>query len=549
MKKKVFTVITAVALLLCGCNVNLFSGHGNSSDSFNNSSTSKSSGGNTSSGNSSSSSASSSSSSSSSSSGGGSGDEIVDIQIYGTNDLHGHIQAEESCPSFGTLMTFLKDKKSESNTLLFDQGDAWQGSIYSNLNRGKLITDVMNYIHYDARSVGNHDFDWGINPLKENTARNYNGYSTPVLAGNIYDYDFEHKTVGTTQQSDIGVKSVTLNVDGIKIGVLGGIGRDQITSINSLYTRTIAFTDHIAFIKEEANHLKYDEGCDLIIGSIHTGEGSLKYNGLSSYANLFLCGHTHAEGYSSENNTYYVQASGNQESISHITLKYNKTKKTLINTSVSFLGKNDIESQVSEIDPTIQDILDEYNVDTQANQVVANYITGTFYKQNASNLMAKAIMDRVISEHHNDVVLTLINSAREALPDGAESFTFANIFKSFPFDNDVYIAEVTGRELQQEMSANYICRNANYTNDVINLNGTYKIAVLDYVYFHTDSNRDYDYFSETGGTSNTKLTDNYRNILVDWLAGNGYNNGKELNYSQFTTKYNWNHNKDAFTFE
>ncbi len=181
------------------------------------------------------------------------------VEIYATNDFHGQVKEELSNDErydrlgLDTWATYLNEKGKRDNTLLIDQGDTWQGSIYSNYNHGELITDVMNYIHYDARSVGNHDFDWGVEYLASNTARSYQGYSTPVLAGNVYDYDFDTKTIGTVHQSQLGVKSVTYTLEnGLKVGILGGIGHDQISSICSLYTKDICFTDHIAFIKENA---------------------------------------------------------------------------------------------------------------------------------------------------------------------------------------------------------------------------------------------------------------------------------------------------------
>ena len=517
MKKRTIIVLAAISVLLVGCNIKK---------------TSSSSGSNLSSNVSSSSSA---------------NPDLSTIEIYATNDIHGQVKENASCPGVGKLGTFLKQRKAESNTLLFDQGDAWQGSVYSNHNHGKLITDVMNYVRYDARSIGNHDFDWGVDVIKENNQRSYGGYTTPVLAGNIYDFDFSTKVEGDTQQAEIGIKSLTINLDGLKIGVLGGIGRDQITSINSLFTRDIAFKDHVEFIKEEAQRLRNEENCNLIICSIHTGQESVTGEGLQKYVDLFLCGHTHKQEYSHEGSTYYVQAAGYEKSISHITIKYRKSTNSLLSTKVSYLDKTDISAKVQNIDPEIQTIINNYNVDSLANTVFASNVSGYFdrYEQ-SSNLMAKAIMDRTIAEGHSDVLFSMINEARDGLPYST-SWTFADIFECFPFDNIVYIATVKGRELQSQLNYNYICRNSSITNDEIDLNGDYKIAVLDYVYFHTNADRYYNYFWITGGTSNVTLSNNYRDILTDWMVDNHYNTGNVLNSNDYSFSQ-WNHNKSAFSF-
>ena len=157
------------------------------------------------------------------------------IDIYATNDIHGQVEGEGSSIDLLTFGTFMKNMGKKDNTLLLDQGDTWQGSIYSNYNHGALINDVMCEARYSARTVGNHDFDWGVDYITANTKREYNGYTIPVLAANVYDYDFDSKTVGTTQQSDIGQKSVTYTLkNGLKVGIVGTIGQDQITSISSM---------------------------------------------------------------------------------------------------------------------------------------------------------------------------------------------------------------------------------------------------------------------------------------------------------------------------
>lgn len=516
MKKNVIIFIATLSILLCGCkNTNTKS----STTSGNSSNSSEEKNG------------------------------TITLEIYATNDIHGQVKESNSTAGIGKIATYLKNKKAESNTLLFDQGDAWQGSIYSNTNRGALITDIMNYVHFDARSVGNHDFDWGLDAIKQNTQKSYNGYSTPVLAGNIYDYNFDLKTEGSVQQSDIGVKSVILNVGDLKIGVLGGIGEDQITSINSLYVKDIAFKNHINFIKQEANHLRKDENCDLIIGSIHTGQEDLVGRDLSTYVDLFLCGHTHKEETYREGRTYYVQSKGYAQSFAHITLTYDFNKKVVSKTDVSFIRPSMVSSEVTTIDPTIQQLLKEYDVDELASTTYANNVVGTFDRyEGTTNLVNKAIFDRAIAEGHNDILCTMTNEARAGLPTTV-SWTYADIFQSFPFDNVVYIATVKGSELRKNFNYNnrYICRNPSFTEDTLELDGDYKIAVIDYVYFHTNSSRYYDNFNTTGGISKTTLEWNYRDILLNWLVDNEMNTGTPLYGNDFLNS-KWAYNKSAFSF-
>ena len=470
------------------------------------------------------------------------------IDIYATNDLHGIVQEEYGRTGMPKLMTYLNDKGKEANTLLLDQGDSWQGSIYSNYNHGELITDLMNYVQFDARTVGNHDFDWGVDYLKANTAKKYNGYATPVLAGNIYDYDFSTKTVGTNQQSDIGVKSVTYTLEnGLKVGVLGCIGEAQITSITSLYTKEICFTNHVDFIKSEATHLKNDENCDIIIASVHTGEEDVMNEGLGDYVDLVLCGHTHSEESDNEGNLFYVQSKAYTQSFSHITLTYNYEQEDVVETKVDWIQAESLKNTVKTVDPTIQQIVNTYNqeCDVAANEVVAVNVEGNFYSsQHYPNLMCKAVLDQCALEGYNDIFLSYVNKSRDS--NYNSTWTYADLYQAFPFDNVVYITEITGAELLREVKGyNFICRNSAYSSNEIDRNAKYKIAVLDYLYFHTNESRNYDYFPTSADTSTVTLSKNYREILRDWLKAKGYNTSAGLRASDFSSSL-WEYNRTAF---
>lgn len=472
-------------------------------------------------------------------------DKFKTIEIYATNDFHGAVEEESDKMGLKKWATYLNEKGKQENTLLIDQGDTWQGSIYSNYNHGAMITDVMNYIKYDARSVGNHDFDWGMEYIESNTNRNYNGYSTPVLAGNVYDYDFDTKTIGSNQQSQLGAKSVTYTLEnGLKVGILGGIGQDQITSICSLYTKDICFTDHIAFIKSEATHLRNDEHCDVVIASIHTGQESVRYQGLNSYVDLVLCGHTHTEESSNEGLLWFSQNKSNGKSLGHITLTYEVAKKDIVDTKIQCIQADTVKQEVTTIDQGVANIVDTYKAqcDSAANQVVASNVSGSWYSsEQLPNIMCKAIYDEAVNEGYTDVLLSFCNSGRASLY--TSSWKYDDLYQVFPFDNVVYIADITGREFKYEIKKhNNIYRSSNFTDTSIVDSKTYKIAVIDYVYFHTNTNRDYDYFSETGGTSTTTLNKNYREILRDWLLTNRYNLGAGLYASNYSSSL-WQHDR------
>ncbi|MBP5216435.1 MAG: bifunctional metallophosphatase/5'-nucleotidase [Bacilli bacterium] len=448
------------------------------------------------------------------------------------------IEAEEGSDQIdmATMATFLKEKGEQENTLLLDQGDTWQGSIYSNFNHGALLTDIFNYVHYDARTVGNHDFDWGVAALEANSARTYDGYRVPVLAANVYDYDFEHKAFGDIHQSSIGQKSVSYTLEnGVKVGVVGVIGDNQITSINSQFTQDIGFKGHIAAIEEEAISLRAD-GCQVVIASVHAGQEEVMGYGLGSYVDLVLCAHTHDFEYGNEGNLRFLQFGSNDRGCGKVTLTFDYASQSITSSTYTEYRKSMVESEVSVLDPVITDLIATYGeeCDSEAGVVVADNVSGTFRSGNeAANIMSKAMFDRAKDEGYSDIALSYCNTARANL--GGGSWTYADLYSAFPFDNVVYIMEVSGYDILNE------CFNYNnvYLNpdvpSVFKSDATYKIAVLDYLAFHTNSYRYYNYFPSANGRYVGYLSDNYRVILRDWLADNGYNAGAALRSVDFSS--------------
>ena len=464
------------------------------------------------------------------------------IRIMATNDIHGQIYKEYQSDTYlsrcgiDKYMTFLKDKKDDGNTLLLDQGDTWQGSVYSNYNQGGLITDLMNYVQYNARTVGNHDFDWGIDAIINNASKSYNDYTTPTLAANVYDYNFETKTEGNHQQSQIGIPSVTYTFDKVKVGVIGTIGANQITTICTNNVKNICFKDHIPIIKSEAQRLRNDEDCDIVILSHHGGQEDLLGNNLDQYLDLALCAHTHKYESTKENNLLYVQGASNNQYVWEINMNINTSTKELGDVIETYYSASQIDNLVddSHVDSTISELvsssretcLNQINID----EVVANNVGGTFSSTNAAaNLMADAIYEAATSEGYN-IYCSYVNNARHNL--GSGEWTYADVFEAFPFDNDVYIMDITAKEMVNEIGEyNYVRKNTNIWPEYFDITDTqtkYRIAIIDYLGVHTNEKRKYDYFPDCEGKVVATLSQKYRPILIDYLKSHHFNDGVRL---------------------
>lgn len=456
------------------------------------------------------------------------------INIFGINDFHGAIVESDNNIGLTKIGTIIKEESAKENTLFFDQGDTWQGSFESNIQYGSIIQDVYNYSGMTLRTVGNHDFDWGIDRLISTANKKYQDDYTPTLAANVYDYNFvEHKT-GTTQQRNIGKDYATYILDnGIKVGVVGVIGQNQISSICTQLVENICFTDHISKIKEMSDFLKKDKACDVVVASVHGGYSECIEQGLTDtspvsgkrYVDLVLNGHTHSERTWNENGVLFTQWDANGESIGKVELKYDfRTNQVLTShiTDVTSYNTGNVGSTYLTNDERIEEMVSTYldSVKVTGEQVISSNMRGTFRSdEQLPNLMCEAIYNVACDKGYN-VDYAVCNYARANF-ENSPTLTYSDLYKSFPFDNQIIIMEVSGIDAIRSITYNFKYHVAGMST--LNPNSICKIACIDYVAVHTDENRYYDNFpgaTKLGILEKGNEAYTYRELLKDYMLEN-----------------------------
>lgn len=219
------------------------------------------------------------------------------LTILHTNDTHCQINPFEGGElngkgGFARLSAIInKIRSQEKNVLLFDSGDMFQGTPFFNKFNGELVLKVMSKIAYDAATIGNHEFDNGLDSFVESIKH----AKFPFINSN---YDFSQTKYHKNFLSyNIFVKQ------GIKIGVYGlGIELNGLVDTNN--TKGIKYIDPIKVAQETEQILKLKYKCNLIICLSHIGleykqpglENKISDKNLvphTKYTDIILGGHTH----------------------------------------------------------------------------------------------------------------------------------------------------------------------------------------------------------------------------------------------------------------
>lgn len=191
-----------------------------------------------------------------------------ELVILHTNDTHSCIYPLSSNLADTTLagrggylrrINMIKQEREKApELLLFDSGDFSQGSPYYTLFKGDIEVNLMNMMGYDACTIGNHEFDYGL----ENMARLFRMCKFPVLCAN---YDF----TGTPVEGLVKPYTI-IKRNGIKIGIFG-LSPKMDGLVDYKNCKGVKFIDPVQKAGEMADLLKKKMKCDVVICISHIG--------------------------------------------------------------------------------------------------------------------------------------------------------------------------------------------------------------------------------------------------------------------------------------
>jgi len=222
--------------------------------------------------------------------------EKIKLVILHTNDTHSQVEpTEKSTLKTANMGGYARRmgeinliRSQEKNVLLVDAGDFSQGTPYFNFYNGRIEIEAMNRMKYDAGTLGNHEFDNGIDTLSA-VLKNA---TFPILSSN---YD-----LSKTPLVSLVKPYLIIEKNGLKIGIMALDVNPKSLIIESNY-KGLVYQDPIEKANEVSTMLKKKEKCDVIICLSHLGADTTKMDvndfevaHKTRYIDVIIGGHSHS---------------------------------------------------------------------------------------------------------------------------------------------------------------------------------------------------------------------------------------------------------------
>lgn len=374
---------------------------------------------------------------------------IKEIDLFATNDFHGALEGGYEAGIAKLASVYYEyEKENPEGSILLDAGDRFQGTPLSNVFFGEPVVEAYNLMGYDAATVGNHEFDWGIDQVLE--TREEANAEYPLLAANIYDK-------ATGKPVEWAEPYTIIEQNGVKIGLIGLATPETAESAKLEYIKDYEFKDPIEITNQLVPEVKKN-GADIIVLLTHVPgyqdretkeiSGALAdlANGVTG-VDAIIGGHSHEEVSGIINGIPVVEGSKNGRKLSHITLYYDTTKDDVIEsyTELIEIRKSNL---LVEPDTEIQAIVDTYNEDVKPifSQVIGSTTVNLTRDYNNESNIGNWMADVMRESAGTQIAFQNAGGIRADLPKG--DLTVGNVFLIMPFDNTIVTSEMTGQQIK-----------------------------------------------------------------------------------------------------
>ncbi|NKB89568.1 MAG: hypothetical protein GKS06_15235 [Acidobacteria bacterium] len=390
--------------------------------------------------------------------------EVREVVLIGTNDFESAIEPLpafwlEGSPLMGgaahikTMVDEIREREGARGNpvFLFDSGDMFTG-LLSRLTYGEILMEMMITMGYDAMGMGNHEFDYGA----ANFLKQANRVPFPVLSCNTY---YRGTDILYMQPHAV------LERSGVRLGVIGVIGRDAISVVVPSLVADLEFRDPVECVRESVEELRDD--VDIVVVLAHQGktgpmqsdqendpsvwrdfEEDIALTSAVPGIDVFFGGHAHRgidpPYVNPDTGTIIVQTFGHGTRLAMLRLKVDTAGGRVLEHEGGLVTPWTADY---EPDAIMQLKMDAYSAEYAAEiaRPVGDFTARLTRKYNVESDLGNFVADVIREIGDAEVGLTNAGGLRADLPSGPVAE--GHVRDALPFLNHVVVVEMTGTQL------------------------------------------------------------------------------------------------------
>lgn len=373
------------------------------------------------------------------------------LVIVHDNDFHGNlkplkdkrISKTDLVGGSAYIAAMIEDirEKYPGKVLVLDAGDIAQGTPISNIFEGKPVVEVMNRIGYDAMTIGNHEFDWGQEALKQMISK----AEFPVVCANVVYEDDPNRIF-------LDLKPYIIKeVGNIKVGIIGVTTPTTPTITKAENVKGLKFLNPAKTVRRYIPEMKKD-GASVIIVLSHMGfSEDIKLAEKVRGIDVIVGGHSHTKLKKTKKvrNTLIVQAGSKGRYLGKLVMKLDPDTKQVKH----YTADNEIIPVLHEglePDEEIMKIVSRYEnkIEDRMSRVIGKAeidLMRSPGKGRADSDLGNLICDSLRAETGADVAIYNPGGIRADIYAG--DVTVEDMFNVLPFDNALVTFEIPGSSL------------------------------------------------------------------------------------------------------
>ncbi|WP_455791605.1 5'-nucleotidase C-terminal domain-containing protein [Clostridium butyricum] len=373
------------------------------------------------------------------------------LDIVEITDFHGQLKDSKDNLQIGAaLAEKVKEvKASNENTLVIGGGDLYQGTPVSNVLKGVPVQKVLSEMGMEVTTLGNHEFDWGLDTI-DNTTMDGANYS--IVCSNLYKKNSNERKYDPYK---------IINKNGIRIAVIGGILNDVSSIVLPANIKDYEVKDLASEINKCASEIKEKDLADVTIAVVHEGKDPLNnvVKNLNGNVDAVFGGHSHSiydDVVSDSTGKQIPVLNACNAGKGYIDLKIKLDENNKI-TGFSSKGTNWNAVSVNsdtKLDPEAEEIVNQAydDIGSTFNEVIGHdevQYTSTqkgepFGESELGNWMADVVKNKAVAD------IGIVNNGGIRLsPIVAGDITVGTIFKVMPFDNTITTVKMNGAQLKK----------------------------------------------------------------------------------------------------